>query len=83
MVIADDTSFATIPPRGRPEAPRPSAPAAQEQGKTLLVLDTASDDARRLYSRLGWQLVGRVPDYALLPHGGFCDTSIFYLRLPG
>lgn len=56
---------------------------AQEHGKTLLVLDTASDDAERLYTRLGWQLVGRVPDYALLPRGGLCDTSIFYLRLPG
>src|SRR5437899_1361103 len=27
-------------------------------GKTLLVLDTASDDAERLYVRNGWQLCG-------------------------
>lgn len=58
--------------------------AAQEHGKTLLVLDTASDTAARLYARLGWQPCGRVPDYALLPHGGYCDTHFFYRQLaPG
>lgn len=51
---------------------------ARECGKTLLVLDTASDDAQRLYARLGWQRVGVIPDYALLPQGGFCDTTYFY-----
>jgi GNAT superfamily N-acetyltransferase len=54
---------------------------ARECGKTLLVLDTASDEAERLYERLGWQRVGVVPDYALLPHGGFCDTVYFYRML--
>ncbi len=51
---------------------------ARELGKSLLVLDTASDDARRLYARLGWIRVGVVPGYALLPHGGLCDTTYFY-----
>lgn len=51
-------------------------------GKTLLVLDTASDDAERLYRRLGWQCVGRIPGYALWPRGGLCDTMIFYRVLP-
>jgi len=51
---------------------------ARECGKSLLVLDTASGDAERLYSRLGWQRCGVVPGYALLPRGGFCDTTIFY-----
>lgn len=51
---------------------------ARECGKTLLVLDTASDDAQRLYARLGWQRVGVIPDYALLPQGGFCATTYFY-----
>ncbi|MBC7664668.1 MAG: GNAT family N-acetyltransferase, partial [Caulobacter sp.] len=41
--------------------------AARASGKTLLVLDTASDDAERLYTRQGWQRVGVIPGYALLP----------------
>jgi GNAT superfamily N-acetyltransferase len=48
-------------------------------GKTLLVLDTVTGgDAERLYSRLGWQLCGQIPDYAMWPKGGFCATTIFY-----
>jgi hypothetical protein len=55
--------------------------AAQEAGKTLLVLDTASPDAERLYHRLGWQQVGVIPDYALWPDGRPVDTVVFYKRL--
>ena len=55
---------------------------ARECGKSLLVLDTASDEAARLYARLGWQQCGVVPGYALLPHGGLCDTTYFYRQLP-
>jgi GNAT superfamily N-acetyltransferase len=55
--------------------------AARECGKTLLVLDTASDDAERLYERSGWTRVGTIPGYALLPQGGLCDTVVFYRRL--
>ena len=51
---------------------------ARARGKTLLVLDTASADAERLYARLGWQRCGTVPGYALLPQGGPCDTTYFY-----
>jgi len=54
---------------------------AQRLGKTLLVLDTASGDAERLYARAGWQAVGAIPDYALWPGGGGCATTIFYKRL--
>jgi GNAT superfamily N-acetyltransferase len=54
---------------------------AVELGKSLLVLDTASADAERLYVRLGWVRVGVIPDYALLPSGEFCDTTFFYRRL--
>ena len=57
--------------------------AALEAGKTLLVLDTASAEAERLYDRLGWQRVGVIPDYALWPVGGFVDTTIFYKVLTG
>jgi GNAT superfamily N-acetyltransferase len=50
-------------------------------GKTTLLLDTASGDAERLYVRHGWVRAGVVPDYALLPGGGFCDTTFYYRRL--
>lgn len=53
--------------------------AAREAGKTLLVLDTASPEAERLYTRGGWVPCGQVPRYALLPGGGYCDTRYFYL----
>ena len=54
---------------------------AKALGRTLLVLDTASGDAERLYERAGWQRVGVIPDYALWPGGGFCATTIFWKRL--
>ena len=54
---------------------------ARASGKSLLVLDTASADAERLYARLGWQLSGVIPGYALLPNGGLCATSYFYRTL--
>ena len=55
--------------------------AARECGKSLLVLDTASADAERLYARLGWQRCGTVPGFALLPQGGLCATTFFYREL--
>jgi GNAT superfamily N-acetyltransferase len=54
---------------------------AAQLDRTLLVLDTASADAARLYAKLGWIEVGVVPDYALLPDGGYCNTTFFYRRL--
>ncbi len=54
---------------------------ARQLGKSVLVLDTASGDAERLYARHGWVRVGVVPDYALLPGGGFCQTTFYYRRL--
>ena len=54
---------------------------ARDCGKTLLVLDTASDTAERIYERLGWVRVGVIPGYALLPQGGLCDTVLFYREL--
>jgi GNAT superfamily N-acetyltransferase len=55
--------------------------AAFDAGRTLLVLDTASADAVRLYERGGWQRVGEVPKYALMPDGPFCATVFFYKDL--
>jgi GNAT superfamily N-acetyltransferase len=55
--------------------------AAADAGKTLLVLDTASAEAERLYERRGWQRVGNIPNFALWPDGGPCDTVVYYKRL--
>ena len=54
----------------------------RDSGKSLLVLDTVTGgDAERLYARLGWQKSGVIPNYALWPQGGFCDTTYFYKAL--
>ena len=60
---------------------RAAEDAARQSGKSLLVLDTASGDAERLYARMGWTLVGVIPEYALWPQGGLCSTSVFYRKL--
>ncbi|ACC73300.1 GNAT family N-acetyltransferase [Paraburkholderia phymatum] len=55
---------------------------ARDEGKTVLVLDTVTGgDAERLYERAGWQRVGAVPDYALMPDGSFCGTTFYYKHL--
>jgi len=61
---------------------RAAESVGRDCGKSLLVLDTASVDAERLYTSLGWQRVGVIPGFALLPQGGFCDTTFFYRILP-
>jgi GNAT superfamily N-acetyltransferase len=60
---------------------RAAETAARECGKTVLVLDTASADAERLYERMGWVRVGLIPNYALLPQGGLCATTVYYREL--
>ena len=60
---------------------RAAEQAAAQRGKTVLVLDTASADAERLYERCGWQRVGAIPNYALLPQGGLCGTVYFHKQL--
>ena len=60
---------------------RAAEAAAIDAGKTLLTLDTASDDAERLYAALGWQRVGVIPSYALNPDGSYCDTVIYFKRV--
>jgi ribosomal protein S18 acetylase RimI-like enzyme len=55
---------------------------AIERGRTLLVLDTAVDEgASGLYEKLGFQLTGIIPDYALKPHGGLTGTMIYWKRI--
>lgn len=60
---------------------RAAEAAARQSQKSLLVLDTASGDAERLYARMGWTLVGVIPDYAMWPTGGLCGTSVYYRKL--
>ncbi len=55
---------------------------AHEHGRTLLVLDTATDGgASKLYEGLGFQLTGIIPDYAFKPHGGLTGTKIYWKRV--
>jgi ribosomal protein S18 acetylase RimI-like enzyme len=60
---------------------RAAEDTARHCGKSLLVLDTASDDAERLYARMGWNVVGAIPGYALWPQGGFCSARFYYRKL--
>jgi GNAT superfamily N-acetyltransferase len=61
---------------------RAAEDAARKAGKTVLVLDTVTgSDGERLYSRLGWEKVGIIPDYALWPQGGLCATTVFYKQV--
>ncbi len=63
---------------------RAAETAAIEQGRSLLVLDTATDGgASALYARLGFTLAGEIPDYALKPHGGLTGTLIYWKHLNG
>ncbi|AOZ02182.1 GNAT family N-acetyltransferase [Cupriavidus sp. USMAHM13] len=56
--------------------------AARAAGKSVLVLDTVTGgDAERLYERAGWQRVGTVPNYALMPDGSLCGTTFFHKQL--
>jgi GNAT superfamily N-acetyltransferase len=55
---------------------------ARQNGRTLLVLDTAVDEgATDFYRKLGYVLAGTIPDFALKPRGGLTGTNIFYKYL--
>ena len=52
------------------------------QGRTTLVLDTISGSAAaRLYERAGWEKVGDIPAYALMPDGEMAPTTFYTKRL--
>jgi GNAT superfamily N-acetyltransferase len=58
--------------------------SARSAGKSVLVLDTVTGgDAERLYHRAGWERVGSVPNYALMPDGTSCGTTFFHKQLAG
>ena len=55
---------------------------ARERGRTLLVLDTASEGgAAGLYESVGYNLAGEIPGFAYKPHGGLTGTKIYWKRL--
>ena len=61
---------------------RAAESTALECGRTLLVLDTVTGSAgERLYTRLGWQRVGEIPRYALMPNGAPSAATFFYKDL--
>ena len=55
---------------------------ARERGRSLLTLDTAEEGgAAGFYEKLGYQRSGRIPDYALTPHGQLSATLLYHKRL--
>ena len=52
---------------------------AVERGRTLLVLDTATDGgASGLYEKQGFVFAGEIPNYAYKPHGGLTGTRLYW-----
>jgi ribosomal protein S18 acetylase RimI-like enzyme len=52
---------------------------ARARGLRLLILDTRADsEAEPLYRSLGYREAGRIPDFALSPHG--MDTAVFFYK---
>jgi GNAT superfamily N-acetyltransferase len=50
----------------------------------VLVLDTATGSpAETIYEKYGWQRVGVIPKYALMPDGSYCGSTFFYKSLAG
>ncbi len=55
---------------------------ARAHGRTTLVLDTITGSAAaRLYERGGWERVGEIPAYALMPDGAMAPTTYYTKRL--
>lgn len=55
---------------------------ARAERRSVLVLDTVTGGAaERLYESAGWQRVGVVPRYALMPDGAYCGTTFFHKQL--
>jgi ribosomal protein S18 acetylase RimI-like enzyme len=53
---------------------------ALECGKTMLILNTPSEEAQRLYERMGWKRAGVFPRYSLSPRGDAWRDSTFFYR---
>ncbi|MEO8104451.1 MAG: GNAT family N-acetyltransferase [Betaproteobacteria bacterium] len=56
--------------------------AAKSAGRSLMVLDTESHRAgQRLYTSVGYRVVGEIPNYALGTNGGFSPTTFMYKEI--
>ncbi|AIT28415.1 acetyltransferase [Bordetella holmesii] len=54
---------------------------AQRRGRHLLTLDTVSDSpAQALYLSLGFEEAGRIPGYAIDPHGARAESTTLMFR---
>jgi ribosomal protein S18 acetylase RimI-like enzyme len=61
---------------------RAAEAAAAARRRTLLTLDTATEDgASGLYEKAGFSFAGEIPDYALKPHGGLTGTRLYWKRI--
>lgn len=55
---------------------------AKLAGRWLLQLDTETGSpAETLYVRLGWQVLGVIPDHAVRPSGDLVPTTFLFKRL--
>ena len=55
---------------------------ARARGRTLLTLDTATEDGASLfYEKLGFSFAGEIPEFALKPHGGLTGTRLYWKRI--
>ena len=50
----------------------------KRRGLKLVTLDTVLNTAERLYERAGYIRAGTIPNFALWPDGGYCDSVYFY-----
>ena len=50
----------------------------KKRGLKLITLDTARGTAESLYERAGYIRAGVIPNFALWPDGGYCDTVYYY-----
>jgi|GEM_PF-5871467 hypothetical protein len=61
---------------------RLAAAQGEAQGRTTLALATISGSAAaRLYERAGWEKVGDIPAYALMPGGKMAPAAVYTKRL--
>ena len=56
---------------------------AMGRGRWLLTLDTATGAAARLYERMGWDVAGTIPGYALNPDSSLTGTTFYWKNLSG
>ncbi|MBB3771839.1 ribosomal protein S18 acetylase RimI-like enzyme [Angulomicrobium tetraedrale] len=55
---------------------------ARARGRTLLVLDTASEGgAAGLYEKRGFLCAGEIPGFALKPQGGLTGTRLYFKQI--